>query len=185
MISSILSVLVAAEGGAPTYESHHWLLPEIGEIIYGGLASTLVIGALIKFAGPLVKKSLSDRTIKIQGEIDSARNAKSSAELEAANIRTALGDIAAERTRVLAQADAQAATLLSEGRARIASEMADIEAKASTDIANASSRVNDELRAEITRLSAIAVEVVVSQSIDDKARQDLIESFISKVGSSQ
>jgi F0F1-type ATP synthase membrane subunit b/b' len=63
--------------------------------------------------------------------------------------------------------------------------MADIEAKANADIASASSRVNDELRAEITRLSAIAVERVVTQSLDDKARQNLIESFISNVGSSR
>ena len=183
MSPTLLAVLFASEGGAPTYETHHWLLPETAEIIYGGLSSVLVIGALIKFAGPLAKKALSDRTAKIQNEIDSARSAKATAEQEAAEIRTALGDIAAERSRVLAEADAQAAALLSEGRARVAAEMADIEAKANADIANASSRVNDELRAEITRLSAIAIERVVTQTLDDKARQGLIENFISKVGS--
>lgn len=177
-----LTLFFAAEGA---YETHHWLLPETAEIIYGGLSSVLVIGALIKFAGPIAKKALSDRTARIQNEIDSARSAKATAEQEAAQIRTALGDIASERARILADADAQAAALLSEGRARVAAEMADIEAKANADIANASSRVNDELRAEITRLSAIAVERVVTQSLDDTARQGLIESFISNVGSAR
>jgi F-type H+-transporting ATPase subunit b len=185
LISTILSVLVSSEGGAPTYESHHWLLPETAEIIYGGISSVLVIGALIKFVGPMAKKALSDRTAKIQGEIDSARDAKANAEQEASQIRAALGDISSERTRVLADADKQAAALLSEGRARVAAEMADIEAKANSDIANASSRVNDELRSEITRLSAIAIERVVTQSLDDKARQDLIEGFITNVGSAR
>ena len=174
------TLFFAAEGA---YESHHWLLPETFEIIYGGLSSVIVISALVKFAGPMAKKALADRTARIQNDIDSARTAKANAEQEAAQIRTALGDIASERARILAEADAQAAALLSEGRARVAAEMADIEAKANADIANASSRVKDELRAEITRLSAIAVERVVTQSLDDKARQGLIENFIAKVGS--
>jgi len=111
---------------AGTYESHHWLLPETFEIIYGGIASTLVISALIKFAGPIVKKSLAARTERIQNEIDNARNARSSAETEAQQIRSALGDISSERSRILAEADAAAAVVLSEGRARVAAEMADL-----------------------------------------------------------
>ena len=183
MNASLLGVLVAAEGGVPTYETHHWLLPETAEIIYGGLASVLVIGALIKVGGPMIKKSMAARTERIQNELDNARNTKQAAEVEAGRIRTALGDINGERARLLADADAQAAVVLSEGRARVAAEMVDIEAKAMADIAAASDRVNDELRAEITRLSAIAIERVVTQSIDDKARQGLIENFIAKVGS--
>lgn len=179
---SIISTLLAA--GDPS-QSPHWFIPKRFELIYGGLASVIIIGALVKFAGPLAKKSLAARTERIQNEIDSARNAKASAEQEATQIRTALGDIQSERARLIAEADQQAAALLSEGRARIDAEMKDIEAKAMADIANASSRVGDELRAEITRLSAVAVERVVAQSMNDASRQDLIESFISKVGSAR
>lgn len=179
---SIISTLLAA--GDPS-QSPHWFIPKRFELIYGGLASVIIISALVKFAGPMAKKSLSDRTERIQNEIDSARNAKAAAEQEAAQIRTALGDIESERARLVADADKQAAALLAEGRARIDTEMKDIEAKALADIANASSRVGDELRAEITRLSAVAIERVVAQSMNDKARQDLIEGFISKVGSAR
>lgn len=185
MTSSFVAVLFSSAEGELTYETHHWLLPETAEIIYGGLASVLVIGALIKVAGPMIKKSMAARTERIQNEIDNARNTKQAAEVEAGRIRTALGDINSERARLIADADAQAASVLSEGRARVAAEMADIEAKAMADIAAASGRVQDELRAEITRLSAIAIERVVTQSMDDKARQGLIESFITNVGSSR
>jgi F-type H+-transporting ATPase subunit b len=167
------------------FESHHWLLPETFEIIYGGLSSVIVISLLVKFAGPMVKKSLTDRTEKIQAEIDSARGAKSSADHEASQIRTALGDIAAERARIMTEADQQAAALLSEGRARIETEMADIEAKAKADIATASSRVGDELRAEIVRLSSAATDRVVRAALDERAQQGLIENFISSVGASR
>jgi F-type H+-transporting ATPase subunit b len=185
-MNSLVSLLVSAsKDGVPTYETHHWLLPETAEIIYGGISSALVIGALVKFAGPMVKKSLAARTERIQGEMDNARDARAKAETEASTIRTALGDINAERSRILAEADAQAAVVLSEGRARVTTEMADIEAKAMTDIANAAGRVGDELRAEISRLSSVAIERVVASTVNDSVRQDLIENFISKVGASR
>ena len=186
-MNSLLSILFASEAGGEhlTYETHHWLLPETAEIIYGGLASVLVIGALVKFAGPMIKKSLAARTERIQADMDNARNTRETAEVEAGRIRTALGDISAERSRILAEADAQAAAVLSEGRARVQAEMVEVEAKAMSDIANAAGRVGDELRAEISRLSAVAIERVVTNTVTDSVRQDLIEGFISKVGASR
>ena len=128
-MNSLLSFLVSSAEGELTYETHHWLLPETAEIIYGGLASVLVIGALAKFAGPMIKKSLAARTERIQADMDNARNTRETAEVEAGRIRTALGDISAERSRILAEADAQAAAVLSEGRARVQAEMVEVEAK--------------------------------------------------------
>ena len=46
------------------------------------------------------------------------------------------------------------------------------------------SRAGDELRAEIARLSHAAVDHVVKGSLDDSTQQELIESFISRVGAS-
>lgn len=186
-MNSFLAVLIAAggEGEHSTFETHHWLLPETAEIIYGGLASVLVIGALVKFAGPMIKKSLSDRTARIQADIDSAKSTRDAAEVEAGRIRTALGDITAERARLLAEADSQAAAVIADGRARVAAEMADIEAKAMADIANAAGRVREELESDIKRLSRIAVEQVVANAVNDTVRQDLIENFITNVGATR
>lgn len=182
---SFLVSLLASEEGHLTYQTHSWILPEAAEIIYGGISSVLVIGALVKFAGPMVKKSFADRTARIQGEIDSARNALQTAESEASHIRTALGDIQGERSRLFAEADAAASALLAEGRARIAAEAADLEAKAEADIAAAAGRVNDELKGEIARLSSVAVDRVVKAALNDAAQQDLIEKFISNVGAAR
>ncbi|NDF51335.1 MAG: hypothetical protein EB116_14840, partial [Betaproteobacteria bacterium] len=101
-----LSIFLAAED--PSL-SHHWLFPEIGEIIYGGLASLIIFGALFKFGWPAAKKALEARTAKIQKELDDSAAAQSQADSDAASIRTALGDVASERARILAEADAQAA----------------------------------------------------------------------------
>jgi len=179
---NLVSVIIAAED--PT-QSHHWLFPEIGEIIYGGLASLAIFFALYKFGWPAAKKALETRTATIQKELDDSANARRQAETDAANIRKALGDVASERAKLLAEADAQAAAILAEGRARITAEVADMEARANAEIAAARSRIGDELRAEIARLSAAATASVVRSALDDRAHQDLVDGFIAKVRASR
>ena len=164
--------------------THHWLLPETDEIIYGGIASLIIFVALWKFAGPAIKKARAARTARIQKELDAAAADKAAAAAEAAKIREAKGDIEAERARIIADANAQAAAVLEDGRARLTQEVADLEAKGAADIASAQGRVGDELRAEVARLSAAAVDHVVTGSLDDATHQELIENFINRVGAS-
>jgi F-type H+-transporting ATPase subunit b len=166
------------------YTTHHPLWPEQAELIYGGIAAVIVIGLLIWKGGPLLKKAMGDRTDKIQGQLDAAAAARSDAEAEAARIRQSLGNIDAERQRLLADADAQAEALLADGRARLDTEVAELESKADTDIAAAGGRAGDELRAEIARLAGSAADLVVERSLDDAAQQRLIEAFIADVGAS-
>lgn len=185
ILSTLPGVVFGAEGVDPA-RSVSWLLPEQAELIYGTISSLLIFGLLWKFAGPAVKKAMSDRTERIQGELDSSASAKAAAEAEAAQIRTAAGDIDGERQRLFAEADLQAEALLAAGRASLEQEVVDLHAKADADIASAGSRVNDELRAEISRLSSVATErVLASGAIDDATQQALIEGFISKVGATR
>jgi F-type H+-transporting ATPase subunit b len=57
--------------------------------------------------------------------------------------------------------------------------------KADAEIAAAGNRIGDELRAEIARLSNAAVDHVVTGSLDDATQQELIESFIARVGAAK
>lgn len=192
-MSVLASALTTAYGLVPMaehdiddkgYTSHHWLLPEPAEIIYGGLAALIIIGLLVWKAGPAAKKAFAERTRKVQGELDASARARSDAEAEAARIRQALGDIESERRRLLAEADAQAEALLTDGRARLVTEVAELEAKAEADIGAAGSRVFDELRGEIARLSSAAADRVVTGSLDHTTQQRLIEDYIARVGAS-
>lgn len=176
--------LIALLGADPA-RTHHWLLPETKEIIWGGLSSLIIFTLLWKFAGPAVKKAMAGRTEKIQAELDASAAAKADADAEAATIRKAAGDIEAERQRMLGDADAEAEALLRDGRARIEQEAIDLEARADADIAAAGGRANDELRAEISRLANEATDrVLAGGAIDDDTHQQLIESYIAKVGAS-
>lgn len=164
------------------YTTHHWLLPETAEIIYGGLAALIIFYLLYRFAKKPVADGMKSRTARIQQELDDSARAQTDAETEAGRIRQALGDIQAERQRLLAEADAQAEALLTDGRARLQAEVTDLEAKGVADIEASAGRSSDELRNEIARLASRAADRVVEDSLDSATQQRLIEDFISRVG---
>jgi F-type H+-transporting ATPase subunit b len=186
---SVLGIIRLASEGTPHTDdkgivTHSPILPETAEIIWGGLASLIIFVLLVKFAGPPIKKAMQARTARIQNELDESAAAVAAATTEAAQIRQAQGDIASERARLIADAEAQAASIVEEGRTRIAAELAELEARATADIAASQSRAGAELRAEIARLTNAAVDHVVTGSLDDATQQELIETFISRVGAS-
>lgn len=182
---NMIATLIAADGhDIDPARSIHWLWPAQAELIYGSIASIIIFAALFKFAGPAVKKAMADRTESIQDELDSSVQAKAEAEAEAAQIRQAAGDIDAERQRLFAEADAQAEQLLADGRVRLDEEVAELEARADSDIAATAGRAGDELRVEISGLASAATERLLADGLDDATQQELIESFIQKVGAS-
>ncbi|MEP1123506.1 MAG: hypothetical protein ABJH68_06405 [Ilumatobacter sp.] len=152
------------------------------EVVIGGLATLIVFALLWKFAWPAIAKGMSDRTARIQKDLDESAAARKQAETDAAQIRTSLGDVDGERTRLFAEAEAQAAALLEDGRTRLNQEVAEMEAKAEADIAAAAGRGADDLRADIARFSSQAIESSVTASLDDATHQELIEGFIARVG---
>jgi F-type H+-transporting ATPase subunit b len=191
VLASILPAVgrfVAAEGHEYGIDadghitSQYALWPDKAELIYGTIASLIIFFLLYKYAGPQIAKAMKARTAKVQKELDDSAADKASATAEAAQIRQAKGDIAAERARIMAEAAAQAESVLTDGRARIDHEITDLEAKSVADISAARNRVGDELRAEIARLSVAAVDQVVTGSLDNATHQRLIEDFISRVG---
>ena len=164
--------------------THSPIWPETAELIYGTLASLIIFALIVKFAGPSIKKTFATRTEKIQRELDNAKNDKAAAELEAADIRQAKGDIAGERDRLLAEARVQAAAMHADGLVRIDDEVAELLTRADAEIAASKARVGDELRAEIAHLSAQSADRAVASSLDDQTQQDLVEAFIQEVGAS-
>ena len=161
------------------------IFPPLKELVPGSLASIIVFAAIYKFAGPTIKKSFTDRTAKIQKELDDSAAARAGAESDAEKIRAAKGDIDAERSRLYAEADVQAEALLTDGRVRVEQEIAELEARADAEILAATGRSGDELRSEIARPAARAIDRVVDGSLDDGIHQELIENFIARVGASQ
>lgn len=154
------------------------------EVVIGGLATLIVFAMLYKFAWPALAHGMKDRTARIQTDLDQSSAARSQAEADAAEIRNSLGDVDGERTRLFAEATTQADTLLKDGRVRLEQEVAELERKAEEELAAAAGRGVDDLRADIARYSNQAIESSVTSSLDDSMQQELIESFITRVGAS-
>jgi len=184
MASGVLAAESVPNDGVGSTSLHPIWAP-IEEVIIGGLATLIVFAMLYKLAWPAISKGMKDRTARIQGELDTSAASRTQAEADAAGIRTSLGDVDGERSRLFADADAQAAALLEDGRLRLTKEIEELEAKAAADITAAAGRGADDLRVDIARFSSQAIESSVSASLDDATQQELIESFISRVGSGQ
>ncbi len=186
-ITEFATGLLAAESvpndGIGSTSLNPYLAP-MKEVVIGGLATLIVFAMLYKYAWPAISKGMKDRTARIQADLDSSAAARTQAEADAAEIRTSLGDVDGERSRLFAEADAQAAALLEDGRLRLAKEIEELEAKAEADIAAAAGRGADDLRADISRYASQAIESSVDASLDDATQQELIESFIARVGAS-
>jgi F-type H+-transporting ATPase subunit b len=174
------AVLAAEED--PTKTSS-WIWPEGAEILWGSLAFAVVVYLLWKFGWPQVKKAMEARTARIQQDLDDAATAKTEADEAAVAVRKAKGDMGAERARLLAEADDQAARLLGDGRTRLEHEIADLQAKAESDLAAARSRVVAEVQEDVAGLAADAAERLVAEALADADLQrGLVEQFIARVG---
>ena len=184
-LNSIAAGLLEAEAvpndGKGSTSLNPYFAP-LKEVVIGGLATLIVFALLYKFAWPAISKGMQDRTARIQKDLDESAAARKQAESDAAEIRTSLGDIDGERTRLFADAEAQAAALLEDGRTRLNQEVAEMEVKAEADVAAAAGRGADDLRADIARFSGQAIESSVTSSLDDATHQELIEGFIARVG---
>ena len=186
-LSAAIAVLPAAEDipfDDKGYTTINPILPPTGELILGTLSFLIIFALFLKFGWPLIKEFYNNRTARIQQEIDESSAAKAAAETEAANIRAAKGDIDAERSRLYAEADAEAEALLRDGRARLENELVDLERRADMEIETAANRTGDELSVEIASLSSRAIDGVVRRTLDDSVQQELIENFIARVGAS-
>lgn len=182
-MSVLASLVLAATEGEESFQAHSPLWPETLEMIWGGTAFLVVAFMLWKYAVPAIKKGMQARSERIQREMDNAAKAKADADAQAADIRARLGDIDAERARMLADADQTAARVLSDGRDRLETEVLELQAKTDADLAAAGSRLSGEVESQVGQMAADTAEQLVARQLDDATVQRLVEEFIANVGS--
>ena len=161
------------------------ILPPWKELIPGSLASIIVFSLLYWKAGPIIKKSFRDRTAGIQKQLDDSAAAKAAAETEATRIR---------RPRATSMPSGLASTPRPTLRPRRSSPTvgsASPPRSPSSRLAPkpTSPRPPDEAATNCASRSpstpAPPSTRIVRDTLDDAAQQELIESFIARVGASQ
>ena len=156
--------------------------PALPEIIWGGLAFLIVLGVLMKFAFPALKKGLKAREDQIRDDLESASKAREDAEAESAQYRAQIGDARSEANVIIEDARADAERIRREVVARAEAEASDIRERAQEDIRLAQDRAMSDLRSQVTDLSIGLAERVVERNLDRDTQVALIESYINSVG---
>ena len=150
-----------------------WLLAQI--VNFG-----LLLFILWRFAYKPVLKMLSDRKQKIQDSLEYAEKVKR----EAADQQKEF-DRKLEEARRQAQSAAAAAAQVGEKEREVIVAQAREEARKLIDQAKGQieyerKQMMSELREEVVRLSLLAAQQVVSQSLDDQAHRRLVSDFLAQ-----
>ena len=159
------------------------VVPATAELLWGSIAFLIVLGVLVKFAFPTLKKTMSDRTEKIRSDLDGAATAKASAEEELATYRSQLANSRNEGQQLIETARADAERVRADIIARAETEAAEIKARATEDIKLATERAQADLQSSVKDLSIELAEKVVERNLDPETQRALIDSYISQVGS--
>jgi F-type H+-transporting ATPase subunit b len=159
------------------------ITPAVPEMIWGGLAFLIVFILLVKFAFPALKKGVKAREEKIRSDLEAAETARQEAEDERAKYQASLADARGEANRLVEEAREAADRVRQETIARSEQEAASIRERATEDIALARERAMADLRAQVASISIELAEKIVERNIDPSTQEQLIESYISSVGS--
>jgi F-type H+-transporting ATPase subunit b len=172
----MLSLLLAAD------EPNSVHLPgDLNEVYWGTAAFIVIMAVLIKLAGPAVAKALRKRTDDIRAELEAADAERRAAESALTEQRAGVGDISADRQRLLVEANETAERLKVDVVARARTEGEALRARALADIEAQRNQAMGDLRAEVARLTRGAAEAVVRENLDDAAQKQLIDSYIERV----
>ena len=160
------------------------ILPsDINEVFWGSIAFFIVMGMVIWKGGPAIKTMWNGRIERISGEIDSAEAARSQAEADLAEVQSRIADADQERARIRAEAEQTAEAVKGQILAKADSDTVELAARTVADIEASKSQATADLQSEIGVLALGAAEEVVTRNLDAATQHQLIESYISSIGS--
>jgi F-type H+-transporting ATPase subunit b len=158
------------------------ITPAVPEMIWGGLAFAIVALVLMKYAFPLVKKSLKAREDKIRGDLEGAEKARADAEEEKRRYEASLAESRGEANRIVEEAREAAEQVRRDLIARAEADAADVRARAQEDARLAAARAMTDLQGRVADISIELAERIVERNLDRDTQLALVESYISSVG---
>ena len=159
------------------------LTSDFNEVIWGTVAF-LVVAALLIWKGlPAAKNMAKARTERIAAELAAAESERIAAEGELSELQSRIANADEECARISSEADDTAANLRTQLMAKADTDADDARQRAVADAASSEAQVSRGLEVEVGRLAIGAAEAVVTNSLDADAQADLIERYITRVGS--
>ncbi len=158
------------------------ILPATNELIWGSIAFLILFALLARLVFPRLGDALTNRTNKIQGDLEQAERD-----------RTEAARLLAEYHAQLAAAREEASRMLEEARRNAEQVRRDLLSKAQEDANRVVERAQEEIQAERNRAvseirsqaAGLALDLagrVIGESMDDERHRRLIERYIEEVG---
>ncbi len=157
------------------------LAGDTNEVIWGSIAFFIVAGLIIWKAGPLITKSMRERTGRIEAELDEAKSQRAEAEAALTASSAELPDVGDEEAKIRSEALATAIKLKEDLLVRAESEAEAVRERGRNDVANRKRQAQADLSAEVSRMTRETAEAVVLDGLDGASQSDLIESYINEV----
>lgn len=159
------------------------LLPSKNEIIWGSLAFLVVAAGMWKFGVPAVRNMEKAREDRIRTDLERAEHARTDAEAERAQYQSQIAGARDEAARIVDEARQAADGVRSDLTQRAEADAALLRQKAQDDIRLATERAMADLRQQVATMSVELASRIVERNLDPATQQQLIESYISSVGS--
>ena len=160
------------------------IIPELDEIIWGGLAFLILFVFMWWKGFPAVKRAMDARSEKISADLDAADAAKADAMRTKSEYEAQLAEAKAAGAAIIDEARVHADRLGQDLQARAEAEIADQRARAAADIEASRRQAINDLRAEVAAIAVSAAERVVNASLDAEVHSALIDGYIDEVAGS-
>lgn len=164
-------------------EAPNPIIPEVNELIWGGLFFLVVLVGLVKFGVPALKQGMADREQRIREDLEEAEKAKTDGQEQLSEYQKQLADAREEAARIIEEARESADGVRTELIAQAEQDAAGVRERANADIAAATERATSDLQAQVGELAIELAEKVVEQNLDHDTQVALIENYINEVGS--
>lgn len=173
-------LLFAAEA---EHESNGAIIPhDINEVIWGSIAFLIVAFLIIWKGGPAIKNMWNGRIDRLRTELDDAATARAEAESKLAGVEQRIANADQERAGIRTQAQLAAGPLGEQIAERAQKEAVEIRERAAADGESARAQAGADLQAELARVAVGAAEQVVTGNLDDATQRQLVETYISQLG---
>lgn len=180
MLAAALTLL--AEGGEEAKEVVNPVIPDLPEVIWGGIAFFALLILMNWVLLPPLKQAMRKREEQLRGDEEAAERAAVEAEQVRRDYDATLAEARAEAARIVDEArqaaEAQRAEIIRAAEDEVAAQRQ--EALASLDAERSSAL--DSLRTQVAAIAVEAAGKVVQQPLDVGANQATVDAHVSSAG---
>jgi F-type H+-transporting ATPase subunit b len=164
-------------------EAPNPILPELNEIIWGGLAFLVLLVVMVRYGFPAVNSAMTARAEKIRTDLEAAETARTGAEEVKRQLEAERAETRAQVASIIDEARQEAVVVKADLQARAEVDIAELRQRANAEIAAARQRALADLQSDVAEVVIGAAERVVERNLDLETHRQLIDQYIATVGS--